>query len=292
MTIAVIGSINVDLFARVERHPCPGETLMGTGGNRKPGGKGANQALAAQLQGGDVRMFGMVGEDENADVALELLADAGVDLSGVTRGSITGLAIICVDDAGENTIVVIPGANHEMDEGWARSVVDGLADGDVVVLQGELPRAVTEAAVHCASERGLRVILNVAPWGELASDVLLAADPLVLNEHEAALASQTLALDADGHEQIAAALLEAGCPSVVVTLGADGAYVADSNGAEHVPGKKVEVVDTTGAGDAFVGTLVARMSQGDTLAQAARGAVEVSAEVVGKAGAQPSYPRV
>ncbi|WKD58948.1 ribokinase [Corynebacterium caspium] len=289
--IVVIGSINVDLSARLERHPLPGETVMGTSVMRSPGGKGANQALAAQLQGGQVALIGKVGADSDAPIALDLLEKAGVDLSGVGTGSVTGLAIIAVSDAGENTIVVIPGANHEVDEKWAADTIATLADDDVVVLQGELPRATTEALVRAAVARKIRVVLNVAPWYDLDREVLLAANPLVLNEHEAALAYQHLVgKKAQDHVQIAAEFLAMGSPALVITLGAAGSYIAQPDGSTQIPSLKTEVVDTTGAGDAFVGALVARITHGDDLVTAARYATRVSAYVVAHEGAQLSYP--
>lgn len=292
----VIGSTNVDLFTHVARHPAPGETVLGTGAGRTAGGKGANQALAAALQGAPVTFVGAVGEDADAEIALASLRDAGVDLIGVavTPEASTGLAIITVSEDGENTIVVIPGANATLAPADAESAVARSGDEDILLMQGELPRATTQAAVRAASAAGKRVVLNVAPWGALDVDVLMAADPLVLNEHEAAQALEELGISTQDQTALtkAAALRRAGVASVVITVGAEGAVLASATGEVAVPSPPVQAVDTTGAGDAFTGALAARLLQGTALPQAVGHAVRVGAYAVQHRGAQPSYPTV
>lgn len=293
--LVVIGSTNVDLFAGVPRHPSPGETLIGWGGERSAGGKGANQALAAALQGASVRFVGAVGDDMDADIALAGLLDAGVELGAVRRVSDTptGLAIITVSDDGENAIVVIPGANAAVRPAHAEEAVAAMGDADVLLMQGELPRKTVEAAVRAATARSRRVILNIAPWMAVARDVLVTADPLVLNQHEAVQAVAELGLDVedDRAESLAQALHAAGTASVVITLGSDGAVVSNGEGATRVPSPQVQAVDTTGAGDAFTGALAARLLRGDSLRQAVEHAVRVGAYAVQHPGAQRSYPR-
>lgn len=295
MPLLVVGSTNVDLVATVPRHPAPGETLLATGGSRSAGGKGANQALAAALQGADVAFVGAVGDDADAGLALTGLGEAGVDLTGVVTvpGTSTGLAIITVAEGGENTIVVVPGANAEVGEEQALAAVAPMAEGDVLLMQAEIPGRTVEAAARAAREAGHRVVLNVAPWTPLARDVLTAADPLVLNQHEArqAVEELRLAVDDDGPEPTARALREAGTTSVVITLGAEGAFAVDATTAARVPSPRVEPVDTTGAGDAFAGALVARLLRGDALADAVAHAVRVGAYAVQHPSAQGSYPR-
>lgn len=306
--LIIVGSTNVDLFSHVERHPSPGETLLGTGGERSPGGKGANQALAAALQGASVTFVGAVGDDPDAEVALASLRERGVDLSSVLTGggSRTGLAIITVSEDGENTIVVIPGANAEVSIEHARSTIAAMSTDDVLLLQGELSRETTETAIRAAAGRGIRTIFNVAPWATFDPDVLMMADPLVLNEHEAALAAGELGLGpeiATGEPgELAAALRGAGMRSVVITLGGAGAVVArrgepamagdaaDLPRPTFHPSPRVSVVDTTGAGDAFTGALAARVLHGDDLPAAVGHAVRVGAFAVQHPGAQPSYP--
>lgn len=297
-TIAVVGSINADLMVSVERHPAPGETVPGSGGIICPGGKGANQALAAALMGGNVAMVGAVGDDENAHLALRYLKDAGVNLDHVaTRGDVTGLAIVAVDSQGENNIIVIPGANGEVDRALLADASDVIGGADVVVVQGEIPvGSIAEAAQMTTG----RLVVNLAPVVKVAPEVLLKADPLVVNEYEGELALELLreAGLTDGGEagesleftELAEALLAAGVPSVVMTIGARGAIIATSDGTSVVPSPEVKVVDTTGAGDAFVGGLATRLAAGDSIGQAAQFAVRVGAAACTDAGAQPSYP--
>lgn len=294
--LLVIGSTNVDLSATVPRHPSPGETLIGTGGERTAGGKGANQALAAALQGASVRFVAAVGDDPDAELALAGLLEAGVDLGSVATvpDARTGMAIITVTPDGENTIVVVPGANAQVGAEQAVDAVGSMEAGDLLLVQGELPRATTEAAVRAARRAGHRVVLNVAPWMPLDPDVLTAGDPLVLNEHEAAsaLAHLGLRLQSDDVETGARELCRAGIRSVVVTLGAAGAVVARGPEAVHrVSSPRVTAVDSTGAGDAFTGALAARLLRGDDLVAAVGHAVRVGAYAVQHPGAQPSYPR-
>ena len=291
-TVVVIGSINVDLFLHVRSRPAPGETVLGTGGERAPGGKGANQALAARLQGAAVSLVGAVGDDSDAVVALGLLRRAGVDLSGVRTlaDHPTGLAIITVSEDGENTIVVVSGANAVVPQEDARHAVERLHDDDVVLMQGELPAALTATTIRAARGRGVRVVLNLAPYTELPEDVLCLADPLVVNEPEAAAVARQLGLDTRSELATVQGLLDHGIPSVVVTLGSRGSLVGDATGVTALPAVQVAAIDTTGAGDAFTGALLARLAAGTSLVGAARHATRVGAYAVQHRGAQPSYP--
>ncbi|SDS74638.1 ribokinase [Corynebacterium timonense] len=287
--IAVVGSINADLFVLVERHPLPGETLIGADGGVSAGGKGANQAVAAARLGSDVRMVGAVGSDAYADTALEHLRAAGVDLSAVTaEPGATGLAVITVSDDGENTIIVVPGANASLDDARVTASADPIAAADIVLLQGEIPASGFSAAVRAATGR---VVVNLAPVVPVDRDDLLRADPLVVNEHEAGLVLTMFgAAPAESEERMAARLIELGFASVVVTRGARGAVVAEGNQVVAIPPAIVESVDSTGAGDAFVGALVHRLAAGDELVPAARFAGRVGAFAATRRGAQTSYP--
>jgi ribokinase len=287
--IVVVGSINADLVVTLERHPRPGETVLGRSMTVLPGGKGANQAVAAARLGADVLMVGAVGSDAYADTALSALAAAGVDLGSLARtDGGTGVAVVEVSDDGENTIVVLPGANGEMTPGIVAASAALIGAAAVVVVQGEVPAAATEAAVRAASGR---VIVNLAPVVAVDPEVLLRADPLVVNEHEGALVlAQLGAGEAWGHTAVVEALLGCGFASVVMTLGAAGALVSDGSPVRAVPAPRVTPVDTTGAGDAFVGALAARLGAGDPLEDAVRFAVRVGSYAVQHAGAQPSYP--
>ena len=287
--ICVVGSINADLTVNVERHPIPGETLMGAGGGITAGGKGANQACAAARLGAPVALVGAVGTDANAKPATALLHEAGVDLTHVEEVTeVTGLAVITVAANGENTVLVVPGANALVDATFAARHSTPIESAEVVLLQGEIPADGFAQAIESA--RG-RVVVNLAPVVEVQRSALLKADPLMANEHEAGLILEQLGLDGAGTpEELARRLTDAGFASVVLTLGAAGALVADSAGLTHVTSPQVEAVDTVGAGDAFAGAFCARIVEGDTLVEAAEYAARVGAFSVTRPGAQPSYP--
>ncbi|WP_104180569.1 ribokinase [Arthrobacter sp. B0490] len=287
--IVVVGSVNADLVVTLERHPRPGETVLGRTMTVLPGGKGANQAVAAARLGAGVVLVGAVGTDAYADTALSALTEAGVDLGALRRiGGSTGIAVVEVSDDGENTIVVLPGANAHMTPELVAASAAVIGGAAVVVVQGELPAGATEAAVRAASGR---VIVNLAPVGPVDPEALLRADPLVVNEHEGALVlAQLGGGEASGHRAVVEALLGCGFASVVMTLGAAGALVSDGGPVLAVAAPRVDPVDTTGAGDAFVGALAARLADGDPLADAVRFAVQVGSYAVRHAGAQPSYP--
>ena len=290
-TIVVVGSVNVDLLAQVRRHPRPGETLHGTGGRMLPGGKGANQAVAAARLGARVAMVGAVGSDVQAEAALSALREAGVDLGHVAEiEGPTGLAIVTVAEDGENSIVVIAGANDAMDAGRVRAAAEVISAARIVVCQGEIPRDGIEALPALVTGRFLH---NPAPVMELDPAVLRASDPLVVNQHEAGLVLAQLAPAQEAPEDpeaVVAALRAAGIPSAVLTLGADGSLVADQAGVRRIPPAPVEAVDTTGSGDAFIGALALGLARGDDLATAARLASRVGAFAATGEGAQPSYP--
>lgn len=295
MSISVLGSINIDLNLRVERHPLPGETIPGQGGQFTPGGKGANQALAAALAGAKTKMLGAVGEDVNSGAALKLLRENNVDLDGVkTVAGPTGLAVVSVDDAGENSIVVIGGANAAITPEIVDEFKSQILASNVLVMQGEIPRAAIEAAAKIAFDSGVRLVFNLAPAIEVSPAVLLQANPLVVNEHEAARALEILSLPAESEpNRIIEALLEAGVDSVVLTLGGEGAVVGwCEDRSPHlisVPAVPVSVVDTVGAGDAFVGVLAASLDRGSSLSEGAKAASEFAAKTIQFPGAQASY---
>ena len=267
--VLVLGSLNVDLVATVERHPRPGETVLAEPTARRlAGGKGGNQALAAVLEGATVAMAGAVGDDGDGAAYLARLRDHGVDVSRVAKvpGSSTGQAWISVDAAGENTIVVVPGANAAV----VRPDLDGWGAGDVLLVQLEVPLDVVADTVRDARARGLRVVVNAAPYAALPHDVVGLADPVVVNEHEALLL-------ADGN------VLPG---SLLVTFGAAGcSWDGERVHGEPVP--EAEVVDTTGAGDAFCGALAAALADGADRPEAVRRAMAAGAAAVRRVGAQP-----
>ena len=294
-SVVVVGSINVDQLIRVHRHPVPGETLIGMSMEFLPGGKGANQAVAAGLLGARVTMVGATGRDPQAEISTRILTCAGVDLSAVrTVDEPTGLALVSVDDDGENTIIVIPGANAAMDADAVRSSASIIASAAVVVLQGEIPASgITEAARLATG----RVVLNLAPVIEIDGATIRRADPLVVNEHEAALVLAQLDAAAESDAsvptddiELVARLRAWGIASVVLTRGSKGAICADRDGTHIVASPTVAAVDSSGAGDAFVGALGAQLASGVALEQAVRLAVRVGAFAVQSRGTQTSYP--
>ncbi len=287
--ITVFGSINVDLVTRVQRTPGPGETVRGSDYKLIPGGKGANQALAARRAGAEVRLVGAIGDDFLSRVALTELESGGVDLAYVARlAGTTGLAIITVDEAGENTIVVSPGAN-------GRAAVTGLpanafTERDTLLLQMEVPFAESLAAARLAREAGARVILSVAPYTALPEEDASGFDMLIVNEHEAADLARHLGVAGGTPEETVAALAEKVGRTVIATLGPDGAVAANRDGVVRVPALKVTAVDTTGAGDTFCGVLAAYLDEGASLRTAMARAAVAGSLAVTREGAQPSFP--
>lgn len=282
--ITVFGSINLDLIFNVPRIPPAGETVLGPATRMEPGGKGANQAVAAARDGARVAMAGAVGRDALADAALALLREASVDLSRVAvTGSSTGCAAIMVEPAGANAIAVGSGANL-----LARGaqVEDALLSG-TVVLQMEVPAAETARIIERTHALGGQVVLNLAPAAAMTEAVLRLVDVLVVNETEGAWLGAYLGCDAS-----AAALRDRlDGVTVVLTLGERGADVAAPSGAWHAPAYRVAATDTTAAGDCFVGVLAHRLDDGAPLTEAIRAASAAAALCCTRAGSQGSLPR-
>ncbi|MGW7051404.1 ribokinase [Streptomyces sp. NPDC054887] len=290
--LLVVGSANADLVIGVERRPAAGETVLGSDLAVHPGGKGANQAVAAARLGARTALLARVGDDAHGRLLLDSQRAAGVDTAGVrTGGAPTGVALITVDPSGDNSIVVSPGANARLTPDDVRDAAALFAAARVVSAQLEVPLETVAEAVR-ARAAGSRFVLNPSPPRPLPADVLAACDPLVLNEHEArfVLGDDPDAGGEEDPEKRARVLLALGARSVVVTLGARGALVAERGTAVRVPSPRVDAVDTTGAGDAFTAALAWRLSLGEDLADAAAFAVRVGAAAVTKEGAQASFP--
>ena len=286
--IVVFGSINLDLVARVARLPRPGETHTGESFAALPGGKGANQALAARRAGAAVTLAGAVGTDVFATMALAELATAGVGLQWVRRvEALTGIALIHVDAQGENSITVIPGAN-------ARAVATVIPDADLgpgttLVTQLEVPLdAVVDAAAR-ATKRGARVVLNAAPAQELPAALLSCADVLIVNEHEAATLAEGHEIPSEPDAFALAVHRRHGC-STIVTLGARGALAVADKQRLHAAAPAFDVVDTTGAGDAFIGALAAALDRGAAWPRALAEGVAAGSLACLSAGAQSALP--
>ena len=287
--VFVVGSINQDFVLRLERRPLPGETVTGAELSLFPGGKGANSAVAAARLRARVAMLGRVGEDAfGADLVRNLRA-AGVDTMRVeaVRDAPTGSAFVTVTPDGENAIVVSPGANRSFGPGEVDAAAEGLRAARVLVAQLEVDAEAVGRAARLVAEAGGRFLLNFAPPREVPEGLIPLADPLVVNEHEARF---LLASDGGEPEALAGGLLELGPRSVVVTLGADGALLCTGGSPRRFRAPKVEAADTTGAGDAFVGALAARLAGGDGLEEAVPYAVLAGAVAVTREGAQGSLP--
>lgn len=288
--ITVIGSINLDLIGRVVRLPKPGETVPGDRFDTAPGGKGANQALAARRAGAEVAMIGAVGKDAFAAEATALLASAGVDLSRVREAATaTGVALILVGGDGENMIAVVPGANGTVLPGDAAAAK--LEKDDVVLLQHEIPLKAVEAALAAAREAGALSILNTAPFRSEAAAFLEKADYVVANETEFDLYADALSLKGGDREARMRDFVQRTGRAVIVTLGADGILAVDAEGAFfRIPAMKIVPVDTVGAGDTFCGYLAHGLEAGLSLEEALRRAGVAGSLACLKHGAQPSIP--
>ncbi|MFF7387178.1 ribokinase [Streptomyces scabiei] len=288
--LLVVGSANADLVIGVERRPGAGETVLGSDLAVHPGGKGANQAVAAARLGARTALLARVGDDGNGRLLLDSQRAAGVDTAGVlVGGAPTGVALITVDPSGDNSIVVSPGANGKLTPGDVRAAEGLLRASRVVSAQLEIPLETVVEVVRRLPE-GTRFVLNPSPPRELPAEVLAACDPLIVNEHEARVIVGGELAGSPSEEDWARALLALGPRSVVVTLGAEGALVATAEGSARVAAVKVDAVDTTGAGDAFTAALAWRLGAGAEPAEAAAYAARVGAAAVTKAGAQVSFP--
>jgi ribokinase len=272
LDVCVVGSANLDLVASTPRRPAAGETVHGTAFAEHPGGKGLNQAVAAARAGATVAFVGAVGRDAAGDTLRAVLAAEHIDTSGLARGDRpSGRAVIVVDAEGENSIVVVAGANAEV-------VVDALPAARVLLVQLEIPLAVVTSAVVRAKATGATTVVNAAPAAALAPDLLAAVDVVVANDAEA---ERLGGVDA---------LLGAGVTTAIVTRGAAGVVVAQPGARWHQPAFRVRAVDTTGAGDAFCGVLAAGLAAGRDLHAAVRAAAAAGALAAAVPGAVPSLP--
>jgi len=287
--ITVIGSINLDLIGKVGRLPAPGETVPGERFDTAPGGKGANQALAARRAGAAVRMIGAVGKDAFGGEATVMLAEAGVDLSMVKQAdAATGVALILVGGDGENMIAVIPGANGTV----LPEVVEatGLQRGEIALLQHEIPLQTVEAALDAARKAGAVSVLNTAPFRAEAAAFLGKADYVVANETEFDLYARALSLGGGNREARMRDFAARTGRAIIVTLGSEGVMAAKGTETFHVPAMKITPVDTVGAGDTFCGYLAQGLEAGLSLQEAIRRAGVAGSLACLKPGAQPSIP--
>ena len=291
--VCVVGAANIDLISYVPRLPDLGETLHGTTFRMGYGGKGANQAVMAAKLGAAVSMVTKLGRDTFGDGTLENFRAMGVDTSFVsfTDEAASGVAPIFVDPAGNNAIVIVTGANDLLTVDEIDQARPAMAEAGVVVCQLEIPLELTLAALRAARDEGTRTIMNPAPArADLPDDLLRLSDVLCPNQGEAAqITGRSTAGVADAKDA-ATVLLDRGAKAVVITLGADGCVVADVDGVQHIAGVAVDTVDSTGAGDAFVGALAAFVARGDELREAALWANRIAALSVLGHGTQTSFP--
>ncbi len=288
--VVVVGSLNMDLVVPVARHPKPGETIIGGNLQRFPGGKGANQAVAAARLGGRVRMVGRVGADAYGAELKRGLEAEGIETADVAEiDAPTGVALISVSEDGQNAIIVSPGANARLRPEDLSP--EGFAGAQVVVLQLETPLETVQRAAELGREAGARVLLNAAPARELPDELLEALDVLVVNEFEAAQVAGEEEPESMEEALSLARQLAQRVPVVVVTLGARGLVWAGAEGEGYLPAFEVQAVDTTAAGDAFVGGLAAALAAGEPFAAALRFGSAAGALAATRPGAQPSLPR-
>lgn len=298
--IVVVGSLNADLTIYCERLPLPGETVHGNGFSINPGGKSANQAVAASKLGGTVTLIGAVGDDSNGAMLLASTEGAGVDVSRVRRSADvpTGVAVIAVDANGENNIIISAGANGTLAP--ADVSADAFDDAAVLCLCLEVSLETVEAAAKTAHDAGATVLLNLSPYAEIPQSLAALSDVLLVNAHEASMFLGDAEMPhpgahASAWEPVRAQFAERGLDRVLVTLGSHGSVVLDSLAApgeqiSRIAPTKINSVDTTGAGDAFTGAVAARLAGGETLAEAAAFASVAAALATTKKGTQAAYP--
>lgn len=290
--LTVVGSFNMDLSTRTPRMPVPGETILGGPFTTGPGGKGGNQAVAAARLDADVTMVVKLGKDVFGDQAAENFAREGIrpDFIFRTDRTHTGVAFIIVDDRGENMIVVAAGANNQLAPQDIDLAAPAITAADVLLAQLEIPIETVEHAVRIAHDAGVKVVLNPAPGMPLSPDLLAHVDVLTPNETEAAIISGLPVRTIVEAEAAAKHLLSAGVGAAVITLGSKGALVVTPDRIEHVPGRPAQVVDSTGAGDAFSGALAVALGEGKSLVEAAAFANAAAAIQVTRPGTAPAMP--
>ena len=297
--ITVIGSINVDLVVNLDKMPKSGETVLGNSFFRVGGGKGANQAISASRLGSTVKFIGKIGNDEFGTFILGEMEKDNIDVSSVTISyeNQTGIAFIYVDKKAENSIVVVPGSNFELSITDINNSIDKIEDTDVLIMQNEIPSEVVEYSLLKGKEKGKKTVLNCAPAKIISKDYIKYIDYLIVNESELDFIYKSL--ESETREELlseidkAKLLLENGFRNIIITLGKNGSIFINNNYNIHVPAKKVNAIDTTAAGDAFVGSFFSYYNfvENDiNIRESLEYATKVSAYVVQRKGAQSSLP--
>lgn len=290
--IVVIGSLNIDLVLSVEEFPKPGETINSLNYKEVPGGKGANQAAAASKLDAKVAMIGKVGADEHGEILLNTLDKYGVDTKHIKKEGTTGKAFIHVNSEGENNIVLVPGANHKMTKEDIDTNLGLIQESDLLILQMEIPIPVVEYALKIGKKLNKKIILNPAPAQKIDRNLLKNIHTLIPNESELEILTGLPVESKEQIEEAAKSLIALGVNQVIVTLGSKGSLLVDKNTTQYVPALKVDAVDTTAAGDSFVGAYSSKLIEGYTAYDAAVFATKVAAITVTREGAQSSLPTI
>ncbi|WP_297598808.1 ribokinase [uncultured Cetobacterium sp.] len=289
--IVVVGSINMDLVTICERAPRGGETLLGKKFMQIPGGKGANQAVAIGKMHSDVTMLGKVGKEGMGDILLNSMKNDGVNISNIEYSEeSTGIAKIIVEENGQNRILVVPGANYSVDNNYIDRHMDAIKNSDIVVAQLEIPIETVKYVFKKAKELGKITILNPAPAVKLDDEIIANSDYIIPNETELELLSGIPTTDEEGVEKAAQFLLNKGVKGLIVTLGNKGSMFIDKNSHRKFNAYKVKAVDTTAAGDSFIGGFVNGIATGLTFEESIDRGTKVAAISVTRMGAQTSIP--
>ena len=290
--IVVVGSTNMDMVVKTGHIPKPGETVLGGTFFMNPGGKGANQAVAVARLGGDVTFISKIGNDIFGKQSSKIFDDEGVDIGGIyaEMNSPSGIALITVDDKGENSIVVAPGANAFLNDENVQDAFDKYPQAGVLLVQLEIPMETVEAAITYARSKQITVILNPAPMNAAVSNFLDKIDIITPNAHEAEALSNHPITDVDSAVVAAKKIQALGVRTVIITLGEEGAILLTGEDVQHIEAPKVEAVDSTAAGDVFNGAFAVALSEGKSLKHAVTFACRAAAIAVTKMGAQSSIP--
>lgn len=290
--VVVVGSFMMDLVIKAERRPQKGETLIGQQFGMFGGGKGNNQAIAAARLGGAVTMVGRLGRDSFGDTLMDALVEEGVEVGFIVRDAEagTGVASPVIDADGDNSIIIVPRANMRLSAADVERAATAISDADVLLLQLEVPISASQRAAEIAKSSGTKVILNPAPARDLPDSFLAQVDILTPNQVETEYLSGVKVSDSESAERAARVLLDKGVSAVILTLGDSGVLLFKRGASTRMPAYKVEVVDTTAAGDAFCGALAIGLARGEALEDAVAFANAAGALAVTALGAAPSMP--
>lgn len=289
--ITVVGSMNMDLVVKTNEIPGIGETLLGNELLQIPGGKGANQGVAIAKLNNNITFLGKVGKDVFGDALLKSMEEAGVNIGHIERvNDSTGIAIINVDKQGNNNIIVIPGANGKVDKEYLLRHYTAFEEADIVVFQLEIPLQTVKDGLRISKELGKTTILNPAPAEDLDDDMIQNIDILIPNEHELERISKVKVTNHDSMLKAAEVLLQKGIKQIIVTLGSKGVLYIDTKGYRFFEAHKVNVTDTTAAGDSFIGGFVSSYIENSNIERAIEMGQKTAALTIQKVGAQSSLP--